>query len=98
MYERTLHGTAEIEGFTYELHKVSKAWQCEIVIERKKVAAAVVNGDLSLVPDFRWRGFMQAFSPDGTARLSTQFCGDVVLALDQLVRMVKVLKELGVKP
>lgn len=92
----------EHEGFKFCVHRQEtgygtgkSSWWVEVRVLAENIP--VPNNDLSLVPAFRWRGFY-AYHQANWRYLRTPFFDEQIGALDSLLIMVGVLKELGVKP
>lgn len=94
----------EHEGFKFCVHRHAdgtgrSAWWVEVRVLAENIP--VPSNDLLLVPAFRWRGFYAYSKPDDTVNwryLHTPFYDEQIGALNSLLIMVEVLKELGVKP
>lgn len=96
----------EHEGFKFCVHRQEtgygtgkSAWWVVVRVLAENIP--VPNHDLLLVPAFRWRGFYAYHQQDDKANwryLRTPFFDEQIGALDSLLIMVGVLKELGVKP
>jgi len=96
----------EHEGFKFRVHRQEtgygtgkSAWWVEVRVLAENIP--VPNNDLSLVPAFRWRGFYVFSRPDDTVNwryARTPFYNEQIGALNSLLTMIEVLKELGVKP
>jgi len=96
----------EHDGFEFCVHRQEtgygtgkSAWWVEVRVLAENIP--VPNNDLSLVPAFRWRGY-SAHPKQGDGPLwkylHTPFYAEQIDALNSLLTMIEVLKELGVKP